>query len=75
MSGKAIVFDDWESVLQTEVPAELRPLCRQAIVKFRYWLRQTGKSATPETFKAHLDWKATYLPPEKMAIRSPFDTL
>jgi len=46
MRGTTMGFDDWESVLQTEVPAELPPLYRQAIVKFRYWLRQTGNMVT-----------------------------
>jgi len=69
METIGIVFDDWERVLESEIAPERRRAYREAIIKFRYWLRQTGKAAVPETFKAHLDWKATYLPPERLALR------
>ena len=69
MTDATIIFDDWEAVLQAEVSPELRRPYREAIVKFRYWLRQTGKPATVATFKEHLAWKKSYLPPEKFALR------
>jgi len=68
MSERAIVFDDWETVLRTEIAPELCRPCREAIVKFRYWLRQTGTAPVPETFKADLDWEASRLPLEKVTI-------
>lgn len=69
MESNAVVFEDWESVLNAEVAPELRRRYREAIVKFRYWLTQTGKNATAEAFKEHLDWKKSYLAPEEYALR------
>lgn len=69
MMDRAVVFDDWEAVLQAEVSPELHRPYREAIVKFRYWLRQTGKPATVAAFKEHLAWKKSYLPPDKFALR------
>ncbi len=69
MDVQPILFDDWEQVLTATVPAERRQPYREAIVKFRYWLRQTGKTPDAETFKTHLDWKKSYLPPEKFEVR------
>lgn len=69
MDDRAVVFEDWEGVLQAEVGPALWRAYREAIVKFRYWLRETGKTAVPEAFKEHLQWKATYLAPEKVAVR------
>jgi len=57
MDALAIVFDDWEQVLTATLPPDLRKPYREAIVKFRYWLRQTGKTPDAETFKEHLEWK------------------
>ncbi|MDD4623751.1 MAG: hypothetical protein PHG71_11000 [Kiritimatiellae bacterium] len=51
MDALAIVFDDWEQVLAATIPPDLRKPYREAIVKFRYWLRQTGKTPDAETFK------------------------
>ena len=48
MSEQAIVFDDWEAALWADVSREQYRPYREAIVKFRYWLRQTGKPATVE---------------------------
>jgi hypothetical protein len=53
-------------------------LCISAIVKFRYWLRETGKLPDAETFREHLEWKKSYLHTAKhtgIGVRSPFDTL
>lgn len=50
----SIRFEQWESVLRTEVPPERQRDYREAIVKFLYWLRQTGKAPDAETFKEHL---------------------
>jgi len=69
MNDVAVRFDDWEGVLRAEVASELRAPYRGAIIKFRYWLRQTGKAATADVFKEHLEWKKSYLPPEKYAVR------
>ena len=55
MDALTIVFDDWEQVLASTLPPDLRKPYREAIVKFRYWLRQTGKTPDAETFKEHLD--------------------
>ena len=68
MDKPGIVFEDWQAALNG-VPADVRRAYREAIVKFRYWLRETGKPANAETFKAHLDWKKSYLPPERFALR------
>ena len=47
MDALAIVFDDWEQVLAATLPKDLRKPYREAIVKFRYWLRQTGRYRMP----------------------------
>ena len=44
MDALRTVFDDWEQVLAAPLPPDLRTPYREAIVKFRYWLRQTGKT-------------------------------
>ena len=62
-------FEDWETALRETVPQELQSRYREAIVKFRYWLRQTGKQPDVETFKAHLEWKRSYLSPERFEMR------
>ena len=64
-----IVFEDWEHVLSAAVPAERHQAYSEAIVKFRYWLRSTGKSPDVETFKEHLEWKKSYLSPEQFEVR------
>ena len=64
-----IVFDDWEKVLKAKVPASRYRAYREAIVKFRYWIRQTGKSPDAGTFKEHLEWKKSYLSPDRFALR------
>ena len=69
MEQPAVVFEDWERVLRDTVPADLRAGYREAVVKYRYWLREKGKSATAESFKEHLAWKKSYLPARKYEIR------
>ena len=64
-----IVFEDWEAVLKTAVPPDRQRRYREAIVKFRYWLREKGKETVPDTFKEHLAWKQSYLSPERFEIR------
>ena len=54
MDALTIVFDDWEQVLAATIPPDLRKPYREAIVKFRYWLRQTGKTPDAETFKRNM---------------------
>ena len=39
MENKEIVFEDWEAALRSQVPADRQRRYREAIVKFRYWLR------------------------------------
>jgi hypothetical protein len=60
MGGKPIVFENWEQALQAEVPPNCRSAWRTAIVKFRYWLRETGKAPVDAAFKEHLEWKKSY---------------
>ena len=69
MNQPIVEFADWEQALRETVPADLREGYREAVVKFRYWLRENGKPATVEAFKAHLAWKKSYLPPEKYERR------
>ena len=69
MHAGPIRFEDWEAVLRAEVPADRQRAYREAIVKFRYWLREQGKPPTAESFKEHLDWKKSYLSPERFAVR------
>ncbi len=69
MSDNPIVFDKWLKVLNTEVPEHLRRGYKEAIIKFRYWLGETGKVADVDTFKEHLAWKKTYLSPDRFKIR------
>ena len=39
MDDQPLVFEDWETVLKAEVPPERQRRYREAIVKFRFWLR------------------------------------
>ena len=57
MMSDPIVFEDWEAVLKTAVPPDRQRRYREAIVKFRYWLREKGKKPILDTFKEHLAWK------------------
>jgi hypothetical protein len=69
MGEQAVVFDDWVAALTPDVSRERYHPYREAIVQFRYWLRQTGKPATVATFKEHLAWKRSYLSPNRFAMR------
>ena len=69
MNDQAFRFEDWETALRETVAPEFQGGYREAIVKFRYWLRQTRKEPDVEAFKAHLEWKQSYLPPERFEIR------
>ena len=60
MDNAPICFDDWEHALRTSVPADRHHAYREAIVKFRYWLRETGKLPDATTFREHLEWKKSY---------------
>ena len=64
-----ITFDDWEQVLKARVPPDRYHAYREAIVKFRHWLRKTNKIPSVEAFKLHLEWKQSYLDPDRFAIR------
>ena len=63
MESKPIIFEDWDQVLIASVPPDRRQAYREAIVKFRYWLKQTGALPDVEAFKKHLSWKQSYLSP------------
>lgn len=69
MDETVITFDDWEQVLKARVPPDRYHAYREAIVKFRYWLRKTHKIPNVETFKLHLEWKQSSLDPDRFAIR------
>ena len=69
MSEKSLPHGPWERVLRDTVPIKLQAAYREAVVKFLYWLRETGKTPTVAAFKEHLAWKQTYLPPDKFALR------
>jgi len=69
MDNAPICFDDWEHALRTSVPSDRRRAYREAIVKFRYWLRETGKLPDAATFREHLEWKKSYLVPDRFKIR------
>ena len=66
---RIVVFEDWEQALRDSVPANLQPGFREAIVKFRHWLKEQGKTACVEVFKEHLAWKKSYLPPGPYEVR------
>ncbi len=69
MDATVISFDDWEHVLAEVVPSDRQRVYRESIIKFRHWLRETGKTACAAVFKEHLDWKQSYLSPQRFAIR------
>lgn len=69
MDERVVEFEEWERALRDTVPANLQGGYREAVVKFRYWLRESGKIANVEAFKEHLAWKQSYLPPEKYELR------
>ena len=69
MDEKIAEFEGWERALRDTVPAALQADYREAVVKFRYWLREKGKAANVGAFKEHLAWKKSYLPPEKYELR------
>ena len=69
MDHRIIEFEGWERVLKATVPAGLQAGYREAVTKFRYWLREKGKTATVEAFKEHLAWKKTYLEPDQFQVR------
>jgi len=62
MDEQVVEFAGWEQALRDTVPADLQRTYREAVVKFRYWLRENGKPATVGAFKEHLAWKKSYLP-------------
>ena len=69
MDAQIVEFEGWERVLRDTVPAALQADYREAVVKFRYWLREKGKEATVAAFKQHLAWKKSYLPAREYEIR------
>ena len=69
MDEKRVEFEDWERALRDTVPANLQGGYREAVVKFRHWLRENGKIADAGAFKEHLDWRKSYLAPEKYEVR------
>jgi acylphosphatase len=69
MNDAIVEFEGWEKVLKDTVPVTLQAGYREAVVKFRHWLRETGKKATVEVFKEHLAWKKSYLGPDRYELR------
>ena len=69
MDEQVVEFEDWEQVLRDTVPAALQAGYREAVMKFRYWLREKGKAATVAAFKQHLAWKKSYLPAKQYETR------
>ena len=69
MEQPAVVFEDWERVLRDTVPADLRAGYREAVVKYRYWLRERGKSATAESFVPYAPTLGEYVTAEDAATR------
>ena len=69
MDETVITFDDWEKVLKSSVPSERYHAYREAIVKFRYWLRVTDNVPNIEAIKRLLEWKQSYLAPDRFAVR------
>lgn len=69
MEATSIVFEDWESVLVTDVPADRQQPYREAIVKFTQWAGEAGKAPVAETFKEHLEGEKSCLSPEQFEIR------
>ncbi len=69
MPVRNVRIHDWQAALEREIPAVERAAYREAIVKFHYWLKQEGKPPTLDTFKEHVDWKRSYMPPERFAVR------
>jgi hypothetical protein len=57
MGDGVVKFEDWEKVLRDAVPVKLQAGYREAVVKFRYWLREKGKTASVEVFNEHLAWR------------------
>lgn len=79
MGEQIVEFQDWERLLRETVPTELQRDFREAVVKFRYWLREKGMPANLAAFREHLAWKKTYLSPaeyemRRRALRWYFDT-
>ena len=69
MTEQIVVFEDWERVMKETVPVALQGAYREAVVKFRYWLREKRKASNLEAFKEHLAWKQSYLSEEKYELR------
>ena len=69
MDDQIVEFNDWARVLRESVPAALQAGYREAVVKFLYWLREKGKQPNMATFKEHLEWKRSYLPPKQYKLR------
>lgn len=69
MDDLIVEFSDWDRVLRESVPVALQAGYREAVVKFLYWLRENGKQPNVATFKEHLEWKRSYLPPKQYELR------
>ena len=69
MDERIVEFEGWEKELRDTVPIALQADYREAVTKFRYWLREKGEAANVEAFKRHLEWKKSYLPPKKYELR------
>ena len=63
-----IIFDEWEKILKVGDSPDRCRAFREAIAKFRYWLRETYQKPVAEAFKRHFDWKQTYFDSDRFAI-------
>jgi len=68
METTPIVFENWETVLRMEVPEDRQQPYREAIVKFRDWLQDTGKSPVADTFKEHIEDEKLSLSPDQFVM-------
>jgi len=69
MDDQIVEFSDWDRVLRESVPVALQAGYREAVVKFLYWLRETGEQPNVAAFKEHLEWKKSYLPAKQYELR------
>ena len=80
MNALPLNVDDWETVLRETVAPELQAGYREAIIKFRYWLRQADRRPDVQDLLGHADISTTeiYLHTANqtgIGVRSPFDSL
>ncbi|SDB58787.1 hypothetical protein SAMN05660653_02969 [Desulfonatronum thiosulfatophilum] len=70
MDETVITFDDWEKVLKTSAPPERYHAYRLSGSHRQIPLLASGTDNIPdiEVFKRHLEWKQSYLAPDRYAF-------